>query len=297
MTEPSSGTDVSRTALQAWMLKVLQRKGMFAAEAEMVVQRLLEAECRGRHAAGVALFPELVSAIDLGDVDPRARTLTVLDLPASAILDGSTGAGQVGATRAMQLAIQKAQAAGIAMVLVKNSQPCGDVRGYAELAAQAGCLGFCTTNSGKATWPADSPLLGMHPQAWALPVGQGLLITQQISGEQQTNCSPDALLRGFVSLALTAGLAAARAPFQKKKLSPYGSGAEHFCLAINPTVLQAQESLSQMLQEAWRLLAPGASGWDYVIPAPWPERLPLSAAARDAIAEVAQASRVAWTEE
>lgn len=297
MTGPSSGTAVSCTALQAWMLKVLQRKGMFAAEAELVVQRLLEAECRGRHASGLALFPELVSAIDLGDIDPRARTLTVLDLPASAILDGSTGAGQVGATRAMQLAIQKAHAAGIGMVLIKNSQPCGDVRGYAELAAQAGCLGFCTTNSGKATWPADSPLLGTHPQAWALPLGHAFLISQQTSGDQETGCAPDALLRGFLSLALTAGLAAARAPFQKKKLSPYGSGAEHFCLAINPAVLQAQEFLSQMLHEAWRLLPPGASGWEYVTPAPWPDRLPLSAAARDAIAEVAQASRVAWSEE
>lgn len=297
MTEPSSGKDVSCTALQTWMLKVLQRKGMFAAEAEMVVQRLLEAECRGRHAAGVALFPELVSAIDLGDVDPRARTLTVLDLPASAIMDGSTGAGQVGATRAMQLAIQKAHVVGIGMVLVKNSQPCGDVRSYAELAAQAGCLGFCTTNSGKATWPADSPLLGVHPQAWALPVGQTILISQQASGNQQTSDSPDALLRGLLSLALTAGLAGARAPFQKKKLSPYGSGAEHFCLAIDPMVLQAQESLSQMLQEAWTLLPPGASGWESVIPAPWPELLPLPAAVRQAIAEVAQASRVAWTED
>jgi hypothetical protein len=297
MVQASSGVSVSRTAVQTWMLKVLQRKGMFAAEAEIVALRLLEAEQQGRGAWGLALLPELVSAMDLGDIDPRARTLTVLDLPAAAILDGSTGAGQVGATKAMQLAIQKAHTAGIGMVIVKNSQPCGDVRRYAELAAQAGCIGFCTTNSGKAVLPAERPVLSVHPQAWALPAGDAHLVSLQTLDAQEPLLSPAAGARGLLSLVLTAGLTAARAPYQKKKSSPYGAGAEHFCLAIQPTALQAQEPLSTLIGESWPQLQHSVGGWERVSMEAPPERLLLSSAAKAAIDEVAQSTRVPWLEE
>lgn len=224
--------------LRGWLARVWQRFGMFAVDAECLTDRLLEAEHRGRD--GLAVAAELVSAFDLGDIDPRARLLTQLDLPAVTLLDGSTGVGQVGASRAMLAAIEKAHTAGIAVVSIRNSQPCGDVRTIAELASHAGCIGFITTNSGKAHWPAtaEQPWLAAHPQAWSFPAGSGTAWTTTL---ELTAESPACDERwGVIALALTAGLHAARLPAAKKKASPYGSGAEHTCVAVSLTALVPQ---------------------------------------------------------
>jgi len=291
---PDSST-VSRDALHGWMLKVLQRKGMFAADAEFVAQRLMEAEQRGRADYGLVLLGDLLSAMDLGDIDPRARTLTVLDLPGATILDGSTGAGQVGATKAIQAAIQKAQTAGVGMAIVKNSQPCGDVRLYAELAAHAGCIGFCTTNVGKATLPAgESPVFGLHPQAWALPAGDDVLVSLQFLHERQPDVSHYAGERGLVSLALTAGLTGSRTPAHKKKVSPYGSGAEHFCLAIHAGIVEAANALPAVVTETWQRMQSNVGGWERVPKAPLPEQLRVSASGFAAVQDAATAVHIPW---
>jgi len=294
----SEPTTVSREALQAWMLKVLQRKGMFAADAELVAARLIEAEHRGRGEYGLALLADIVNAMDLGDIDPRARTLTVLDLPASAILDGSTGAGQVGATKAMQAAVLKAQTAGVGLVVVKNSQPCGDVRLYAELAAQSGCIGFCTTNTGKATLPAgEAPVFGVHPQAWAVPAGDEVLVSLQFLHEREPQVSGYAGERGLLSLVLTAGLTGSRTPCLKKKASPYGAGAEHCCLAIHAEVLQAGDALPAVVTETWQRMQSSVGGWEGVAKRPVPEQMALSPQGRTAVEDVAQSVRIPWTTE
>jgi hypothetical protein len=293
MTPSSADSPVAREALQAWMHKVLQRKGMFAADAEFVVHRLLEAEHRGRSEHGVVLLADIVSAMDLGDIDPRARTLSVLDLPAAAILDGSTGAGQVGATKAMQIALQKAQSAGIGLVVVKNSQPCGDVRLYAELAARAGCLGFCTTNSGKATVPVgESPVFGTHPQAWAVPAGERVLVSQQSPTDP---LATEAIIGGLLSLVLTAGLTASRMPSQKKKATPYGAGAEHCCVAISTAALEDAATATAVAEETWQRLSQGNSAWESVTVTALPEQITLPQAGWAAVQEIAQSTRIAWS--
>src|SRR5258705_13008533 len=84
--------------------------------------------------------------MDLGDIDPRARTITLHDTPAAALLDGSTGIGHVAATRAMLLVMEKARAVGTGTVVVRNSRLCGDAGGIARLAAEAGLIGLVTNS-------------------------------------------------------------------------------------------------------------------------------------------------------
>lgn len=297
----SAGLTLSTETLTGWMHRVLQRFGMFAVDAELVIARLLEAESRGHSRSGLAMLADIVTAFDLGDIDPRARTLTKLDLPAYALLDGSTGVGQVGASRAMLLAIEKARQTGLALVVVQNSQPCGDPVTYAELAAAADCVAFCTTNSGKARWPdeAESKLFASHPQAWGLPAGHAAVwVTQQaidphdlggITGSMQ----PPAIVQGIVSLALTAGLSGARLPAAKKKASPFGAGAEHACLAIHLPTLQAAATWNDWIETT---LPHSTAAWTRVTRAPLSDQFTLSAETVERLQEAAAASRVAWPE-
>lgn len=92
-----------------------------------------------------------LDAIDAGDIDPRARVLTVSETPAVAVLDGSRAVGHVAATKAMTIAIEKAKDVGTGTVAVGNSQHLGAASVYALMAAREGLIGFCTTSTGRPT--------------------------------------------------------------------------------------------------------------------------------------------------
>jgi len=296
--DPAAASVVSVEALRGWMRRVLQRYGMFAADAELVIQRLLEAELRGRPEQGVVLLEEIATAFDSGDIDPRARTLTIQETPAFAVLDGSTGVGQANVSRAMQLAIQKAQVVGLGMVVVTNSQPCGDVAGYAELAAMSASIGFCTTNSGRASravQPGGPLVFADHPQAWAIPAGEKAWVACLRTGDaDEAVTTPAGAISGLVSVMLTAGLAGTRLPSAKKKASPYGAGAEHTCLALHLPTWQAADSCRKAWGELMPLLGTSGPGWrltDLVTDA---AEVALSPATQTALQAVTTQTRIAW---
>lgn len=276
-------SSLSTANLREWMLKVLTRKGQFAADAELVIARLLEAAQRGCAAGGLSTFADILTAIDLGDVDPRARTLTVTDAPAMAVLDGSTGIGQVGASRAMHLAVQKAQTAGIALVVVKNSQPLVDVAGIAALAANEGCFGFCAANWGKADREIIPGWLSSQPQAWCVRLADRFWTTTEL-----TTGAPAAM--GVLSLLLTAGLTESKLPSAKKRASPFGAGAEYACVAIQWTMFPAGESLARIGDEL--SASKGTAGWTPMPSGPIPETITIEDAVRMALVEAGQSARV-----
>lgn len=296
MTNPIA-VNVSVAVLQEWMLKILTRKGQFAADAQLVMARVLEAETTGRATGGLASFARILTAIDLGDVDPRARTLNVIDAAAIGVLDGSTGIGQVGASRAMTLAMQKAQTAGIALVIVKNSQPEVDVAGIAGLAATAGCVGFCTANWGKATMATHSEgtaWLSSQPHGWAIPHPEGNWTALRDNGgtDDPSLASLDAAFRGLLGLALTAGLADGKLPSAKKRASPFGAGAEYACMAIHLASFAAADSFARIGAELAQHAANGNTGWQRMPTESLPELLQVTPEVLEELQRVGTESRV-----
>ncbi len=294
----AASMSVATASLQEWMHSVLKRKGQFAADAQLVIDRVLEAEATHRTVGGLRSFANILTAIDMGDVDPRARTLTVVDAPAIAVLDGSTGIGQVGATRAMLLAVQKAQVTGIAMVVVKNSQPEVDVAGIATLAASTGCIGLCASNWGKGSLStvADGPAwLSAQPHGWAIPHGDCIwtaLRTGPMEGAPLPSLT-DAF-RGVLSLALTAGLTDSKLPSAKKRISPFGAGAEHACLAIHIPSFSATESFTRIGDELAQRGGDGTAGWELRPDGPLPETLALSTELLDILRSAGADARVSF---
>ncbi len=232
--ETSAIVRVDRANLTQLVLKLLQRRGMFAVEAEIVASRMIEADQCGLFADGVGSLPHYVDAMDLGDIDPRARIITLGETPATALLDGSTGIGHVAATRAMLLAIEKARAVGTGTVVVKNSRLCGDVGGIARLAAQAGLIGF-VTNSFVEQVIDD---VGHQALTWGFPApgGSAPLIVRDCSRNQG---EASLLVLGL----LTAGLAGGDAMTRKRKAARVANTVEHFVQAIDPDKFGSRDAL------------------------------------------------------
>lgn len=167
---------VSAEALKELMVQMFVRKGMFKPEAVIGASRLIEADLRGIQSHGSRAIGRYLAAMDLGNIDPRAQTITEVDTPAMAVLDGGKGLGHVAATRAMELAIAKARDVGTGTVAVKRSQHFGAASVYVLMAIEAGMIGYATTSTGPAT---VAPLGGLKPAtannalAWGAPTGSG----------------------------------------------------------------------------------------------------------------------------
>ena len=175
--DASQEVTVAADLLRQVVKAILIRKGMFEAEADIATDRMVEADLRGIFSHGSRCLPKYCSAMDDGDIDPRALELPpICDTPAIAVLEGSGGLGHVAATRGMELAIEKAREVGTGTVSIKKGQHFGAAAVYVQLAIDAGMIGFCTTSTGTATVAAfgsRDPGTANNALAWGFPTSSG----------------------------------------------------------------------------------------------------------------------------
>jgi LDH2 family malate/lactate/ureidoglycolate dehydrogenase len=200
---------------------------------------MIEADLLQRFGDGTGTLPEYLDAMDLGDIDPRARIITINETPATAVLDGSTSMGHVAATKATAMAIEKANSVGIGTVVIKNSRPCGDLGGIASLAARQGLLGLVTTSFDQ----QGSDPLQHHDLAWAIPSPDHAtpLIHRQQS--QQANASL-ALLCSMLS----AGLSGAGATPRKQKAIRVANTVDYNIIAVSADKIGTKEAFLAICQ-------------------------------------------------
>ncbi|MBX3450719.1 MAG: Ldh family oxidoreductase [Planctomycetaceae bacterium] len=268
--EAESRTLVPVAGLRELLAALLVKKGVFAVEAEMAADRLIEADLRGEPVHGATWIDELLNNLDLGDIDPRAKLLTVSQTPAVALLDGSTGLGQIAVTRAMNLAIEKARELGVGVVVVRNSQPCGDPGTYVYAAADQSCIGFCTTSTDVACVapPGETaPLTGEHPFAIGMPTGvdevaivSGRCIPGNTNGQPTLPAAFAAMWSGLVAGLMTSGLAGGKLPVNKKRRGSFAEASEHVCLVIDPEKFGGREHFLVQLHSV-RDRLPKSSVW------------------------------------
>jgi LDH2 family malate/lactate/ureidoglycolate dehydrogenase len=106
-----------------------------------------------------------------GGIVPDAPMAWVSDRTSTALLDAAKGLGYVAASRAMDLAVEKARESGVAMVAVRHSNHFGIAGYHAKRAADAGLIGIAMTNAGAemAPWGSATPILGTNPWGMSVP--------------------------------------------------------------------------------------------------------------------------------
>src|SRR5215475_3798827 len=83
--DPTQEIVCSATELEALMVRMLTKKGMYEAEAKIGAARLIEADLRGIHSHGSRSLWRYLEAMDTGGIDPRAQVLTERETPAIAV--------------------------------------------------------------------------------------------------------------------------------------------------------------------------------------------------------------------
>ncbi len=174
--DPSRERLVPVEALRELARSILVKSRLFPGDAQIVADRMVEADLRGIASHGTRTLTRYLTAIDAGNIDPRAEIVVERETPAMAVFNAGSGIGHVAATKAMQRAIELAKNVGVGTVLVRKSQHYGACGVYALQAAQSGLVGFTTTSTGGPNLIAYGSTAGAecnHGFAWGAPVRSG----------------------------------------------------------------------------------------------------------------------------
>ncbi len=152
-------------------VRLLLGLGASEADAECVATHLATADLRGVSTHGVRSIPMYADFVREGHIQPGASPRVARQSEATALVDGGNGFGQVVASFAAELAIEKSQEAGVGAVGVVRCNHVGALADYTIRIAERGLLGLMFANSAEIVAPAggSSAQLGTNPLSFSAP--------------------------------------------------------------------------------------------------------------------------------
>jgi LDH2 family malate/lactate/ureidoglycolate dehydrogenase len=157
--------------LRHFVTRVFQAAGLALDHATTMAESLVMADLRGTHSHGVIRLPFLVERLERGGANRVPQLRILREAPATALIDGDRALGAITATRAMDIAVEKARTQGIACVSARNSDFLGTCAHYAMMALPHDMIGLCWTNGfpGMAPWGGRRNTIGNNPIGLAAP--------------------------------------------------------------------------------------------------------------------------------
>lgn len=144
---PEDYVRVDHNSLRDFVADVFSALNVPRESASIVADALVMADLMGVESHGVQRLSRYTGGILMGSVNTRANVKIVRQTASTALIDGESGLGQVTAYKAMEIAIQKAEEAGVSIVGVRNSHHFGMAGYYALQAVNKKMIGVVMTNS------------------------------------------------------------------------------------------------------------------------------------------------------
>jgi LDH2 family malate/lactate/ureidoglycolate dehydrogenase len=139
-----------------------------------VVGSLIAANLAGHDSHGVIRIPSYVEDIQKGRLLPDGEPFITHETASTAIVDGASTFGQLGAGLAAQTAARKAREAGLAGAAAFRCHHTGRIGEWAELGASHGMITMVAASGAHgphqvAPFGGKSAALGTNPIAWGVP--------------------------------------------------------------------------------------------------------------------------------
>lgn len=165
---------VSEQKLRALAQNLFIRAGIEERDAVVIASHLVEASLRGVDSHGMSRVPIYVKRMKNGLVSVQGSIEVVRETPVSALIDGHNRPGILVAQQAIELAVRKAQASGMAVVGANHSNHCGMLASYAKYAVRNGCIAIITSNASPsmAPWGGRESFFGTNPLCYGIPAGK-----------------------------------------------------------------------------------------------------------------------------
>lgn len=163
---------VQAQALEDFIIRVFQALAVPERDARTVASMMVEADLLGYGTHGVFRLRQYVGRLRDGGCNPTPTLKTVTQTAATALIDGDNGLGHLALKAARELAMAKAEKAGIGWVGVRGGNHAGPAALYVRPQATAGMVGLCAAVGSAnhvAPFGGTDLLLGTNPIAIAFP--------------------------------------------------------------------------------------------------------------------------------
>jgi delta1-piperideine-2-carboxylate reductase len=151
-------------------VRIMSTLGHDTTDATLIADHLIDCELRGLNYGGLARAISIAERI--GRTGDRRRPISIRhETPVSAQLDGGDHLGYIVAHRATAIAVDKALAAGIAVVGADDTWYTGMLSYYAEIAAARGLVTMIASNASPWVAPhgATEGRFGTNPMCFGFP--------------------------------------------------------------------------------------------------------------------------------
>ncbi len=165
--------DVRR--LEQFNFSALIKAGLPPDVADICTARMIEADLRGTDTHGVFRLPTYCRRLKAGGINPKARVRPVRENAGTALVDGDNGMGHYIMTTAVELAIRKAGATGLAWVGAFNTHHAGAAAVYSTMPLAHDMISIYMTvanGNNMPPWGGTEKLLGTNPISIAIPAGE-----------------------------------------------------------------------------------------------------------------------------
>ncbi|MEQ8444729.1 MAG: Ldh family oxidoreductase [Pelagibacterium sp.] len=183
MNSAAPARTVDAQKLQTLVADIFSAEGVPEQDAARIAECLVLADLRGVASHGVSRLSIYLERLRRGMVERVPEFGASEPSPVAALLDGGNGFGFLTATKAMEMATERADKFGIGMVGVKNSNHFGMAACYLLQAVEAGYAALVFTNASPAmpVWGGREPLLGTSPFAFGAPGNPPIILDMATS--------------------------------------------------------------------------------------------------------------------
>ena len=169
--EADGSPRVAADTLRQFARQILVAAGLAEDDARDTAACLVHADLRAVGTHGVFRLMQYAESIDAGEINLRPNVRVVREAGATCLVDADGGYGYRPTFMAIDAAVAIAREQGIGCAGVCNSHHFGMAAAFALRAADAGAIGFLTTNSLAIIAPVGGSrgVVGNNPYAFAIP--------------------------------------------------------------------------------------------------------------------------------
>lgn len=174
---------------------ILIASGLSSKYAAIIADNLILAELRGISSHGLSRMAVYCSRIKNGLININPEISVIKKTPATVLIDGDNGPGQVVGLKAMEMCIEKASSCGTGICTVRNGSHFGIAAYYAMKALEHDMIGVAMSNAPAtmSPWGGITPMIGTNPFCFAIPAGKHRPIV--------LDCATSVVARGKIILA------------------------------------------------------------------------------------------------
>ncbi len=164
---------VNPEKLKQLLYDIAKKAGASEYESHILADSTVDAELRGMSSHGAVRYPSYMARVRQGMYAVDTLPVVEKDEGAVVLLDAQNGLGAPAAMKAMELAIERAEKHGIALVGVNHANHFGCSSYYTKYAASKGMISFVIANANAWVTPfgGAKKKLGTNPMGFAVPNG------------------------------------------------------------------------------------------------------------------------------